>query len=1607
VSRETTAAARPSRTGGAAGTPGAGLSESGGERDWLLYAAHEIARYAALAKAERRLGRRLSDGELQLDPVTADRVLAAAKLALVEAIEKERRRAGSKYLRGDGVGTIQFTPEMQRIIVNLYQLGQGLAAAELVRAGVELRLPVPTVAFAERDYAGIGPATFRRGMPAGLPAAAQNWWKALPVLPGAGDSQATWARRVRAIQAWLALKPREVARDHLLWLADVIGPEPWADALLAGHAAGRGSESARLWWNRMPGLPYPDRPDATRVRLAWEAWFRERPPGVPESEIERMRGRVALLGAAQGAGPAETGHAWWDRMPAFPGSARDQWLREKPPEVELGIPLESIKTAQVPTETGRGWLMRKPSRRGHDYDVWLRQKPPNVHWIEPTGPSHIPGLTPAAGRAPGLIPRGVGVPDWVLARGWPERGIDWWWRMPDADPGQPDFEEWLRQKPAAEHVDEAMLRGLDREHRLQLRERLGRKVHARGFDPVAARAAGARAAQAVAPGAPESARAWWARMPEGLDPTAKEEWLNQKPPDVRISEVDDVIWGRRPPPFETERAWLGRMPLQDDARADWYRQKPPGVVAPPGWEDADSRAVHRMRAGWRPTPVLETENAWWNRMPASPGEARNEWLRQKPAGVAMPDDQIDFLRQHRVTDLPHAAVWGEQPSTWFRRKPQLPGPDREAWLREIPRGAPAERWRGIPGDWQEWIARHSRDPLAEPPDFGPWDMRDWQPPGAPTRGPRPAETHAWWRGMPEPPPELPTGVRVAVQPDPRRVWLEEMPLKPGPERLAWYARRPAGVPPGAPPGWRVADEATARFARRGWLGRPGPSTPPDDPRAWMRHRAFDRPISVVARSWFAKMPMETGEPREAWMRRKPLGVADPPGWHNAQGPTVEWIRAGGHLVGPMPEPVLRVENRAQWWNRMPDAAPGHPDFEAWLRQAPPGVPFDEPGLRRAAFQPEQRNQIRRLLGGPPSRVGAPPPSQRLALEAILRGPPGATIPPGIEDPRAWVLRRPVQGPDLGVWARANEQWINEVPRGAPPAVWRQIPGDWEGWINRLDRDPLATPPSLGLIGGRTPQVGVTAPGRRLTAVAHLQGVMSGRTTAGARAAMGLPRIVPGQPMPVLRGRISGGAGVPSGLEPLVDIFKGRLGGLQLKQTQSLEGVKFRPGRLGAREIRAWGVRAEVLDNIKGAQAIAADFANTVLARGVANVYEDHADLFDCWQYTAVMDPHTCDICAFMDGRQYRSLHDAYLDMPNFGPNPKCLGGGRCRCRLVPCSFVVTGQRPGLGPGGEPRLGVLPEPRGPGVPRPPRMVPPSVRGQVPGAAPVRPRRGLTGLENEARMEAIPDDFVDVSHGNTLGGSVNEVFTDEVGPDGIGLITKPWSGLQDMSGTHPSIPALSDNANERAAWLFSKRFNEYGKDVGLQVKTPPTVIRRVTDAYGDKSPATLTEKINATPAKNVGADHGESWLRNEVPEDDLRAASLFDAFVLNHDHHAGNYMRDNTDGSLWLIDASLAFPEEALGNSMFNWTIQYHASWLYGSRLNANELKLVDRVIAHRADITRDFESAGLSDLQIAAFWGRMDDIKRKKTRLPGWYQTGRYVYAPEGANMPPEAASREA
>lgn len=92
---------------------------------------------------------------------------------------------------------------------------------------------------------------------------------------------------------------------------------------------------------------------------------------------------------------------------------------------------------------------------------------------------------------------------------------------------------------------------------------------------------------------------------------------------------------------------------------------------------------------------------------------------------------------------------------------------------------------------------------------------------------------------------------------------------------------------------------------------------------------------------------------------------------------------------------------------------------------------------------------------------------------------------------------------------------------------------------------------------------------------------------------------------------------------------------------------------------------QALYSVLGQRDVASQVISTAFATGLGMTFEEHEDLVNGWQYTAVLDGNLCANCSPFDGRTYRSWSEAQADLPGGGPNPMCLGGGRCRCRLVP------------------------------------------------------------------------------------------------------------------------------------------------------------------------------------------------------------------------------------------------------------------------------------------------------------------------------------------------------
>lgn len=144
-----------------------------------------------------------------------------------------------------------------------------------------------------------------------------------------------------------------------------------------------------------------------------------------------------------------------------------------------------------------------------------------------------------------------------------------------------------------------------------------------------------------------------------------------------------------------------------------------------------------------------------------------------------------------------------------------------------------------------------------------------------------------------------------------------------------------------------------------------------------------------------------------------------------------------------------------------------------------------------------------------------------------------------------------------------------------------------------------------------------------------------------------------------------------GLAGLLRLLQSMLG--RVSRRIDLE-LKIRTGRGKQIDVRIDSAAKRALarameKKVPGSLAIAADLVSSAMARGLAEGFEPQADLFPCWEYSAVMDGATCANCRALDGTRYPNWAAIMVVLPDGGPNPLCLGNGRCRCRPVPCPLT--------------------------------------------------------------------------------------------------------------------------------------------------------------------------------------------------------------------------------------------------------------------------------------------------------------------------------------------------
>jgi hypothetical protein len=128
-------------------------------------------------------------------------------------------------------------------------------------------------------------------------------------------------------------------------------------------------------------------------------------------------------------------------------------------------------------------------------------------------------------------------------------------------------------------------------------------------------------------------------------------------------------------------------------------------------------------------------------------------------------------------------------------------------------------------------------------------------------------------------------------------------------------------------------------------------------------------------------------------------------------------------------------------------------------------------------------------------------------------------------------------------------------------------------------------------------------------------------------------------------------------DELAGRLRARLGDLTVKVQHAAVGLDLHDLAIDAIEA--------ALVKVLGARSIAADVVAPAFTSGLAQTFEQHLDLVDAWQYTAVNDPGSCDVCAPLDGEVFDTLDALFEVLPDFGGNPDCEGGDRCRCRAVP------------------------------------------------------------------------------------------------------------------------------------------------------------------------------------------------------------------------------------------------------------------------------------------------------------------------------------------------------
>lgn len=401
------------------------------------------------------------------------------------------------------------------------------------------------------------------------------------------------------------------------------------------------------------------------------------------------------------------------------------------------------------------------------------------------------------------------------------------------------------------------------------------------------------------------------------------------------------------------------------------------------------------------------------------------------------------------------------------------------------------------------------------------------------------------------------------------------------------------------------------------------------------------------------------------------------------------------------------------------------------------------------------------------------------------------------------------------------------------------------------------------------------------------------------------------------------------MQPLIDAFKMQLKGI----TQRID----REGNAVLEINQDAGVQAlakAIDEKVPGALDAAGRMASGPFNKGVGDVYRMKGGLFGKWQYSAVMDKATCEVCKYFDGTIYYSwraiAETPAAPLPDGGPNPGCFGDQRCRCRPVPYF-------------GEGKVGDVIEP------------PPPVTGL--GGVSIDDTHTTLGSITEA------DDL----ERNPRSGSTRSYigYTTENGHR-VKMLIKPESGLYD-GRIHEAIREHGDIEHERAAYQLAQFFPGH-KGIALQL--PEARIAEnvhIVDSFymiDDHEPAIVQRWLNGST---------EAYL-SDATDDEVRGLGLFDAIIGQHDRHGDNYLRKN--GKTYAIDNGLAFPEYNDGPEPWNTDSFNEFLNRFGSDLDDDSIAFLDDFERNKTLI--DVNTPWLTSDERAAMWERVDRMRQSHT-----------------------------